>query len=411
MFEGEGGIRLKVPFSRPDISDAEIKRVNDVLKSGWITTGPAVREFEQESRKMTGSSGCAAFSSATAALEAILRFLGIGEGDEVILPAYTFTATASPVIHVGAKPVLADCASGSYEIDYERLPELVTDRTKAVIAVDLGGIIADYDSIYRAAENGQNRFSPSNDRQTELGRIAVIADAAHSFGSSRRGIPAGSWADFSSFSFHAVKNVTCAEGGAAVWKGMEYTDNDEIYSFFRTYALHGQTRDAFSRGDGKSWKYDIDYPAYKCNMTDISAAVGLAQIERFPEMTAKRKRLIEKYNAAFSGTGLILLEHYSEDNDSNGHLYLVRIPGITEEQRDEVISEMRDRGIACNVHYRPLPMLKAYRDLGYEISDFPHAYDQYRNTISLPLFSVMSDKECQYVVDSFLDILCRRGVL
>ena len=402
---------MEIPFSRPDISEDEIQRVANVLRSGWITTGPVVGQLERKIISMTGCDGCAAFSSATAALEAILRYLGIGEGDEVIVPAYTFTATASAVVHTGARPVFMDCAPDSYEMDYAGISGIISEKTKAVIAVDLGGVIADYDRLYQAAAEKKDRFVPANPVQERMGRIAVIADAAHSFGSVRQGVPAGRWADFSAFSFHAVKNVTCAEGGAAVWKRTAGLDSGEVYRFFRTYALHGQNRDAFDREGNRSWLYDVEYPAYKCNLTDINAAIALAQMERYSEMEKKRRARIAQYDTAFSGTKLIRLRHDGEGGGSNGHLYLIRIPGATEKIRDEVIAAMKERGIACNVHYRPLPMLKAYRNMGCDIADFPNAFRQYQNTISLPLFSTLSEAQCQYVADSLLDILREKALL
>lgn len=402
---------MKVPFSPPDISQLEINYVTDVLKSGWITTGPVVKDFEKKIAEFVGAEGAVALGSATAALEGALRFLGVGPGDEVIVPAYTYTATASAVVHTGAKVIIADSAKEQFEMDYERMPALINERTKAIIAVDLGGMIADYDRIFEIADKCKNIFNGSTPAQNALGRIAVIADAAHSFGSSVNGKRAGEIGDFTAFSFHAVKNLTTAEGGALTWRKLDGIDSDDIYDFMQLYSLHGQSKDALSKNKAGSWEYDIVWPGYKCNMTNINAAIGMAQLERYSSMLARRKELNENYRKAFAPYGLKMMDHYSHDMNSTGHLFLVRIPGAKEADRNAVIADMAEREIACNVHYKPLPMMTAYKNMGYDIADFPNAYNQYANLISLPVFSIMTDEQNQYVIDSFIDILKNRGLI
>lgn len=402
---------MKVPFSPPDISENEINRVVDVLKSGWITTGPVVKEFENRIAEYVGVEKAVALSSASASLEGVLRVLGIGEGDEVIIPAYTYTATASPVVHVGAKLIMCDVAPESFEMDYDKLGDLITEKTKAVIAVDLGGIIADYDRIYKIVESKKNLFQANNDIQKAMGRVAVIADAAHSFGSSYQGRMAGSIADFSSFSFHAVKNLTTAEGGAVTWRTIDGISNEDIYKKLQLYSLHGQSKDALAKNKPGSWEYDIVSPAYKCNMTNIMAAIGMGQMDRYDEMLERRKELNDRYSKAFAERGLILMNHYTEDMESTGHLYLVRIPGADVEDRNAVIEDMAEREIACNVHYKPLPMMTAYKNLGFDIKDYPNAYNQYKNLITIPVFSKMTDEQNQFVIDEFIDVLQKRGLI
>lgn len=403
---------MKVPFSPPDISELEIEKVTEVLKSGWITTGPVVKEFEDKISEYIGTNRSVALSSATAALEGAVRLLGIGNGDEVIVPAYTYTATASPVIHTGAALRMCDIAPESFEMDYDALKDMINEKTKAIVAVDLGGIIADYDKIFEIAEEKKSLFKPSSNKiQNALGRIAVIADAAHSFGASSHGVKAGAIADFSSFSFHAVKNLTTAEGGALTWKGIEGINDDEIYHELQLYSLHGQSKDALAKNKPGSWEYDIVYPAYKCNMTNIQAAIGLAQLERYEGLLERRKELNERYRAKFLPLGLKLMDHYKEDAESTGHLYLVRVPGIGEKERNELIVDMAEKGIACNVHYKPLPMLTAYKNLGFDIKDYPNAYNQYKNLISIPVFSIMTDEQNEYVIDTFITCLRKRGLI
>lgn len=403
---------MKIPFSPPDIGELEIKKVTEVLKSGWITTGPVVKEFEDKISKYIGTNKAVALSSATASLEGALRILDIGEGDEVIVPAYTYTATASPVVHVGAKLRICDVAEDSFEMDINQLSTMINERTKAIIAVDLGGIIADYDSLYQIAIKNRNSFTPSdNPIQRALGRIAIIADSAHSFGASLGNKKAGNIADFSSFSFHAVKNLTTAEGGALTWRSIDGIDDEDIYRELQLYSLHGQSKDALAKNKAGAWEYDILYPAYKCNMTNIQAAIGLAQLERYEGMLQRRKELNERYDEAFSKHGLILMRHYEEPMKSTGHLYLVRIPKASEEDRNQIIIDMAERGIACNVHYKPLPMMSAYKNLGFDIKDYPNSYNQYKNLISIPIFSKMTDEENRYVIDTFISCLKNRSLI
>lgn len=403
---------MKIPFSPPDIGELEIKKVTEVLKSGWITTGPVVKEFEDKISRYIGTGKAVALSSATASLEGALRILGIGEGDEVIVPAYTYTATASPVVHVGAKLKICDVAEDSFEMDLSQLGTMINERTKAIIAVDLGGIIADYDSLYEIAIKNRNSFTPSdNPIQRALGRIAIIADSAHSFGASFDNKKAGNIADFSSFSFHAVKNLTTAEGGALTWRSIDGIDDEDIYRELQLYSLHGQSKDALAKNKAGAWEYDILYPAYKCNMTNIQAAIGLAQLERYEGMLQRRKELNERYDEEFSKHGLKLMRHYEEPMKSTGHLYLVRIPKASEEDRNQIIIDMAERGIACNVHYKPLPMMSAYKNMGFDIKDYPNSYNQYKNLISIPIFSKMTDEENRYVIDTFISCLKNRSLI
>lgn len=394
-----------IKFSPPDISDAEIAGVVDTLKSGWITTGPKTKLFEKRIAEYCGTSKAVCLNSNTAGLELILRILGIGQGDEVIVPVYTYTASASVVNHVGAKIVFVDCKKDGLEMDYAAMKNAITSNTKAIIAVDIAGIPADYDYIYEIVEEKKACFVPANEIQQKLGRIAVIADAAHSFGAMYKGKHTGSVADFSSFSFHAVKNLTTAEGGAVTWKELPEIDNEWLYSQFMLWSLHGQNKDALQKSKANSWEYDIKLPGYKCNMTDIMAAIGLAQLDRYDDMLARRKEIIEKYNAAFSALDVTLLNHYTEEHISSGHLYLVRLNGKDVEYRNEVITKMAELGVATNVHYKPLAMMTAYNDLGYDISNFPNAYDIYKNEITLPLHTLLSDEDVEYIIQAFIEVL------
>lgn len=407
-------VKRNIPFSPPDMSDAEVQEVSEALRSGWITTGPKTKEFEhlislccQTAR--TDADGkplhtTACLNSATACMELALRVLGIGEGDEVIVPAYTYTATASSVCHVGARPVLVDCAPGSFEMDYDRLADAITERTKAVMPVDLGGIVADYDRVFAAVEAKRGLFKPSNDIQRAIGRCAVIADAAHAFGAMWHGRMCGEIADFTSFSFHAVKNLTTAEGGALTWRAIDGVDDETIYHQLQLLSLHGQNKDALAKTRLGAWEYDIIGTWYKCNMTDIMAGIGLAQLKRYPEMLRRRRQLIEKYNVALAPYAVTVLDHYGNDHSSSGHLYLVRLDGATAEQRNDVIVRMAERGIACNVHYKPLPMMTAYKAMGYDIKDYPNAYAQYQNEVTLPLHTRLSDDDVDYILDNFIEI-------
>lgn len=408
-------VRRNIPFSPPDMSEAEIAEVAEALKSGWITTGPKTKEFEHlismccqtvkydTDGKPEHTSCC--LNSATACMELALRVLGIGEGDEVIVPAYTYTATASSVCHVGARPVLVDCAPGSFEMDYDRMADAITEKTKAVMPVDLGGIVADYDKVFAAVESKKHLFRPSNDLQKNFGRCIVIADAAHAFGAMWHGKMCGEIADFTSFSFHAVKNLTTAEGGALTWLSREGMDNESIYKQLQLLSLHGQNKDALAKTKLGGWEYDIIGTWYKCNMTDIMAGIGLAQLKRYPEMLRRRRQLIERYNVALEPFNVTVLDHYSNDHCSSGHLYLVRLNGATLEQRNRVIEQMAERGIATNVHYKPLPMMTAYRALGYDIKDYPNAYAQFENEITLPLHTRLSDDDAEYILTNFIDII------
>lgn len=399
------------------MTEAEVLEVAEAMKSGWITTGPKTKEFEnlismccQTARydaegKPVHKTAC--LNSATAAMELALRVLGIGEGDEVIVPAYTYTATASSVCHVGARPVLVDCAPDSFEMDYDKLADAITERTKAVMPVDLGGIVADYDKVFAAVENRKHLFRAANDIQKAYGRCIVIADAAHAFGAMWHGKMCGEIADFTSFSFHAVKNLTTAEGGALTWRSQEGVDDEAVYKQLQLLSLHGQNKDALAKTKLGAWEYDIIGTWYKCNMTDIMAGIGLAQLKRYPEMLRRRRQLIERYNVALEPLGVKVLTHYSNEHSSSGHLYLTRIPDITVDQRNDIIVRMAERGIATNVHYKPLPMMTAYKALGYDIKDYPNAYEQYQNEITLPLHTRLTDEDVEYILDNYTDIISK----
>lgn len=387
-----------IPFSPPDMSDEEIRGVEEVLKSGWITTGPKTKLFENKIAEYCGASKAVCLNSATACMEMILRLFGIGPGDEVITSAYTYTASASVIYHVGAKIVLCDTAPGSYEMDYDKLGGLINSNTKAIIPVDIAGIMADYDRIFKVVEEKKHLFKPKCKYQEALSRVLVLADCAHGFGAEYKGTKAGMKADFTSFSFHAVKNLTTAEGGALTWRPIEGISDEEIYKEFMLLSLHGQSKDALAKTKLGAWEYDIVSPAYKCNMTDIMAAIGLAQLERYPQMLKKRKEIIKLYDKAMDELGAQHLDHYTEYGTSSGHLYLTRIPDITPEERNEIIIKMAEKGVACNVHYKPLPMHTAYKNLGFDIKDFPNAYAQFVNEITLPLNTKMSLEDAEYVV-------------
>ncbi|MBR3817962.1 MAG: DegT/DnrJ/EryC1/StrS aminotransferase family protein [Clostridia bacterium] len=394
-----------IPFSPPDITEAEISEVCEALRSGWITTGPRTKEFERRLAEYCGTEKVACLNSATAALELNLRVLGIGEGDEVIVPAYTYTASASAAIHVGAKVIFIDSKPDSFEMDYDLMESAINEKTKAIIPVDLAGIVCDYGRIYAAVENKKHLFKPSNDIQKAMGRIAVCADCAHALGATKDGKNAGQIADFTSFSFHAVKNLTTAEGGAATWKTIDGIDNEELYKQYMLYSLHGQSKDALAKTKAGAWEYDIVGAWYKCNMTDITAAIGLKQLERYPALMERRKEIIGKYNEMCDSLGIAYLNHYGENHSSSGHLYITRIPGITEETRNAIITEMAERGIACNVHYKPLPMMTAYKNLGWNIADFPNAYNYFKNEITLPLHTKLSDDDIKTVCENFSEVV------
>lgn len=397
--------KRNIPFSPPDMGEEEINEVIDTLKSGWITTGPKVKEFEKKIADYCHTSKAVCLNSATACMEMTLRLLDIGPGDEVITSAYTYTASCSVICHVGATPVLVDVDKDSFEMDYDQLAEKITEKTKAIIPVDLAGIMCDYDKIFEIVESKKGLFTPSNDIQKAIGRVIVLADSAHAFGASRKGKMCGEEADFTSFSFHAVKNLTTAEGGAVVWKDIPGIDNEWIYKQYQLLSLHGQTKDALNKSKLGSWEYDIMSPAYKCNMTDIMGGIGLAQLKRYSQLLAKRKDIIEKYNDGFKDLDIQILNHFDDEHQSSGHLYLVRINNITSEQRNEIIVKMAERGIACNVHYKPLPMLTAYKNLGFDIKDYPNAYDLFINEVTLPLHTRLSDKDVEYIINNFKEVV------
>ena len=395
----------KIPFSPPDMSEAEINEVAEALRSGWITTGPKTKEFERLIALCCQTEQAVCLNSATACMELILRVLGVGQGDEVITPAYTYTATASVTCHVGAKVVMVDTAPDSFEMDYDKLADAITERTKVVLPVDLAGVVCDYDKIFAAVESKKHLFSPANDIQKAYGRVIVLADAAHAFGAKWHGKMCGEIADFTSFSFHAVKNLTTAEGGALTWRNHDGVDNESLYKQFQLLSLHGQNKDAFAKTRLGAWEYDIVAPYYKCNMTDVMAGIGLAQLKRYPEMLYRRRQIIERYNEGLKGCDVQVLDHFGDDHSSSGHLYLVRLLGEDVEYRNVVIEQMAERGIACNVHYKPLPMMTAYKNLGFDIVDYPNAYNQYHNEITLPLHTSLTDEDVEYVISNFVDII------
>lgn len=394
-----------IPFSPPDVTDAEIEEVIKAMKSGWITTGPRTKEFEKRIAEYVGVNKAVCLNSATAAMELTLRILGIGPGDEVITSAYTYTASASIIEHVGAKIVLVDTAPDSFEMDYSKLADSITEKTKAIIPVDIAGKMCDYDTIYEIVESKKGLFKPNNEIQWIFNRVIVMTDAAHAFGAERKGLKCGQVADFTCFSFHAVKNLTTAEGGAVVWRNDNGLDDLWLYKQFMLYSLHGQSKDALAKTQKGAWEYDIVYPAYKCNMTDIMAGFGLIQLNRYQGLLERRRKIIEMYDRALLPLGVQSLRHYSEHFASSGHLYLVRIPGISEEQRNEIIIKMAEAGVACNVHYKPLPMFTAYKNLGFDIHDYPNAYKQYVNEVTLPLHTLLSDEDVKYVVENFRKVL------
>lgn len=392
---------MKIPFSPPDITEAEANEVRDALLSGWITTGPRTKELERQIATFCNTNKAVCLNSATACLEMALRVLGIGPGDEVITSAYTYTASASVVCHIGAKLVLVDTQKDSFEMDYNKLADAINEKTKAVIPVDLAGIPCDYDRIFDIANSKKALFSPKTDIQKAIGRVAIVADAAHAFGARWHGKMVGSIADFTSFSFHAVKNFTTAEGGALTWRDIEGIDNDHIYKELQLLSLHGQSKDALAKTQLGAWEYDIVSPAYKCNMTDIMAAIGLVQMKRYPALLERRKQIIGMYNDAFEGCNVQVLNHYTDEHTSSGHLYLVRLLGKDSEYRNNVITEMAKREIACNVHYKPLPMMTAYKALGFDIKDYPNAYAQFCNEITLPLHTKLTDEMVEYIIRNF----------
>lgn len=396
---------MRVPFSPPDISELEINEVADALRSGWITTGPRTKQLEKEIAEWIGVNKCVCLNSQTACAEMALHILGVGAGDEVIVPAYTYTASASVVCHVGATLKLIDSQVNSLEMDYDALEKAITDKTKAIIPVDLGGVPCDYNRIFEIVEKKKSLFKPSNEIQKAIGRIAVCADTAHAFGAKWHGKMVGSIADFSSFSFHAVKNFTTAEGGALTWRTIDGISDEDIYHKLQLLSLHGQSKDALAKTKLGAWEYDIVGTWYKCNMTDVVAAIGLKQFERYPGMLKRRREIIARYDAALKPLGVKVLPHYTSEHESSGHLYITEIPKITYEQRGEIITKMAEQGIACNVHYKPLPMHTAYKELGFDIKDYPNAYNHFAHEITLPLHTCLTDEQVQYVIDNFVDIL------
>lgn len=400
-----------IPFSPPDISDLEIQEVIETLKSGWITTGPRTKELEKRLADYCHTSKVVCLNSATAAEELNFRICGIEPGDEVIVPAYTYTATASAAIHCGAKVIFVDSQKDNCEMDYDKVADAITERTKVVVAVDLGGIIADYDRLFELVESKKALFKAKEGNslgariQQSLGRVLVFADGAHSLGASRKGKMAGEIADFTSFSFHAVKNFTTAEGGASTWKDISGIDNDEMYKQYQLYSLHGQSKDALAKTQIGAWEYDIVGPWYKCNMTDIMAGIGLRQLDRYYGMLSRRKEIIAKYDAMCDELGVKRLNHFTDDANSSGHLYITRIPGVSDQQRREIIIALAERGIATNVHYKPLPMMTAYKVLGWDIRNFPNAYAYYENLITLPLHTKLTDEDIEYVVENYKDVV------
>lgn len=405
MEENSTLAKRNIGFSPPDITELEIEEVAQTLRSGWITTGPRTKKLEQIIAQWVGTNKCVCLNSQTACAEMALRVLGIGQGDEVITTAYTYTASASVIEHVGAKIVLVDCEEDSFDINYEQLEYAITDKTKAIIPVDIGGKPCNYNKIYEIVEKKKNLFTPNNSIQKAIGRIAICADCAHSFGASRGGVMAGALADFSSFSFHAVKNFTTAEGGALTWKTIPGIDDEEIYHQLQLLSLHGQSKDALAKTQLGAWEYDIVGTWYKCNMTDVVAAIGLKQFERYPSLLQKRRVINEKYDAAFKPIGIEIIPHYTDEYTSTGHLYLIRIPGITDEQRREIIVRMAEEGVATNVHYKPLPMHTAYKKLGFDIKDYPNAYNRYINLITLPNHTLMEDEDVEYVIEKLIEIV------
>lgn len=392
---------MNIPFSPPDIGEEEIREVVDTLKSGWITTGPKTKLFENKIADFCRTSRAVCLNSATACMETTLRILGVGPGDEVITSAYTYTATASVVCHVGARLVLVDTAADSFQMDYDRLEAAVTERTKVIIPVELGGVVCDYDRLFQIAENKKSLFHPSNEIQEKIGRVILMADAAHSFGAMQRGKMCGEIADFTCFSFHAVKNLTTAEGGAVTWRDIPGIDNEDLYKKYMLMSLHGQSKDALAKTQLGAWEYDIAAPYYKCNMTDIMASIGLAQLKRYREMLQRRRDIIEMYDRALAELAVTHLEHFDEINVSSGHLYLVRLTGKDREFTNRFISEMAEEGVATNVHYKPLPLLSAYKNMGFDIKDYPNAFHMFENELTLPLHTCLTDEQAAYVMETF----------
>ncbi len=398
---------MKIQFSPPDISDLEIDEVIEALKSGWITTGPRTKLFEKRIAEYCGTDKAVCLNSATAGLELVLKVLGVGPGDEVITSAYTYTASASVISHVGATIVLCDTAPDSYEMDYDKLPNLITNKTKVIIPIDIAGKICNYERVFEIVEQEKGKFKPNNDLQALFDRIVVLGDCAHSFGAVKNGVKAGNIADFSSFSFHAVKNLTTAEGGAVTWKHIDGLDNEWLYHEFMLWSLHGQSKDALAKTQIGAWEYDIKYLGQKCNMTDIVASIGLKQLDRYESLLSRRSDIIAKYTKALAGSKVCVLTHSGDNFCSSGHLFLTRVIGVDEQMRNEIIIEMAKRDIATNVHYKPLPMHTAYKALGFDIKDYPNAYNMYKNEITLPLHTLLTDEMIEYILSSYLEIVSK----
>lgn len=396
---------MRISFSPPDVGELEAAQVAEALRSGWITTGPKTKELEKQVAKFCGVNRAVCLGSQTACAEMTLHLLGVEAGDEIVVPSYTYTASASIVCHVGATLIMVDTQKDSLEMDYDKLANSITEKTKVIIPVDLGGVPCDYDKILEVVESKKHLFHPKNEIQKAIGRVIVMADTAHAFGATWHGQPAGSFADFSSFSFHAVKNFTTAEGGAVTWKDIDGIDNEDIYHKYQLLSLHGQSKDALAKTQLGAWEYDIIGTWYKCNMTDVVAGIGLAQMQRYPDMLKRRKEIIGRYDTAFKPLGIEVLPHYTEEHQSSGHLYITRVPGVNLEQRQEIIVKMAETGIACNVHYKPLPMMTAYKNLGFDIKDYPNAYAHFVNEITLPLHTKLTDGEVDYVIESYSKIV------
>lgn len=394
----------QIPFSPPDMSEAEIKEVVEAIKSGWITTGPKTKEFERKIADYCGTEKAVCLNSATACLEMTLRILGVKPGDEVITSAYTYTASCSPIVHVGATPILIDTAPDSIEMDYEALEAAITDKTKAIVPVDIAGIMCDYKRIFDIVERKKSIYKSDSKIQEKLGRIAIVADGAHSFGAEQNGKRSGRVADFTTFSFHAVKNLTTAEGGAVTWRNIDEIDNEELYKQYQLLSLHGQSKDALAKTQLGAWEYDIAGLYYKCNMTDISAAIGLAQLNRYSNILSKRREYIEKYNYGLNDLNVSILDHYGPNHSGSGHLYICRLDGKDRMYRDKLIIKLAEKGIATNVHYKPLPMHTGYKNLGFNINNYPNAYSFFENEITLPLNTKMTEEDVEYVIDVFKEV-------
>lgn len=398
-------MKYNIKFSPPDISRGDIDAVTEVLKSGWITTGPKTKLFEEKIANYCGTNRAVALNSATACLEMTLRMLGIGEGDEVITSAYTYTASCSVICHVGAKPVLVDVAPGSTEMDYEQLAKAITPRTKAIIPVDIAGVMCDYDTIFKIVKNKKHLFFPKNKIQDAIGRVVVLADGAHSFGAEQNGKKSGNVADFTCFSFHAVKNLTVGEGGALTWRPINGIKDEEIYKEYMLLSLHGQNKDALAKTKAGCWEYDIMSPAYKCNMTDICAAIGVSQLERYDSLLAKRREIVKMYNEGLKDANVKTLNHLGENFSSSCHLYLTFLQGKDEEFRNKFIEKLAEAGVPANVHYKPLPLLTAYKNLGFNIDNYPNAYSVYQNEVTLPLHTLLTNEEVEYIISTYKNLL------